>query len=767
MTDAATPSPRESTASEPSTPGGGGGYSFGTFQGVFTPSILTVLGVVMYLRMGWVLGNVGLPTTIVIVTLASLITFLTALSLAALATNMKVGGGGAYFIISRSLGVEAGAAVGLPLYFAQALGISFYIAGFSESLVQVFPRFDPLIVGLVTLAAITILVYVSADIALKSQYVIMAAIAASLASFFLGGPVDPELVAAPAPIERLSFWPVFAVFFPAVTGIEAGIAMSGDLKNPTRSLPLGTILAVLTGYVIYLAIPIVLTRQGIGTAALLSDPLVLQKSARWGEAVLVGIWAASLSSAVGALLGAPRTLQALAKDHVVPGFLGRGFGPGNDPRIATILSFGIGGAGILLGDLNAIAPILSMFFLTSYGALNLSAGFEELISNPSWRPQFRVKAVYPLAGFAACLVVMLMIAPGATIIAVVTCVGIYYLMMRRSMRAQWGDMRYGLMMFFSRVLLHRMEGTRPDERTWKPNLLVLSGSPIARWYLIELADAIAQSRSFVTVASFIPEENWSAERVEKITTAVRNYLKRRDVPAFIRTLPATDPFSGAATMIRSYGFGPIVPNTVLIGVTEKPSSFTDFARLLQLVSRSHRNLVIVRQRPTEGATGGTTGATGPNATEEKPRLTRGKDRRIDVWWRDRSSHSAFMLAVAILLRRSRDWTGARLAFKTVVDNESQRAEAALRLSQFLAEARVRATPEVLVRGNEDLFDIIRHSSSGADLVFLGMRPPEPDEPPEFYSAYYEQLLGQTQALPATAFVMAGEKVDFFRIFDAD
>ncbi|MEX2179257.1 MAG: hypothetical protein WD801_11135 [Gemmatimonadaceae bacterium] len=729
------------------------GYAFGTFKGVFTPSILTILGVVMYLRMGWVLGNVGLPTTLVIVTLASGITFLTALSLAALATNMKIGGGGAYFIISRSLGVEAGAAVGLPLYFAQALGIAFYIAGFSESLVQVFPALDPTMVGMVTLLVLTALVYVSADLALKSQFVILAAIVASLVSFFLGSAPDVSTPGYAESVARLSFWPVFAVFFPAVTGIEAGIAMSGDLKNPARSLPVGTILAVLAGYAVYMAIPIFLDRQGVSEQALLTDPLVMQKSARWGSAVLVGIWAASLSSALGSLLGAPRTLQALARDRVVPRFLGQGFGKFNDPRIATTISFGIGGVGILLGDLNAIAPILAMFFLTSYGVLNLSAGLEELISNPAWRPQFRVPAWLPLTGFTACLVVMLMIAPGATILATIFCSGIYYLMKRRSIRARWGDMRLGFMMFISRVILHRMEGLRLDERTWKPNLLVLSGSPASRWHLIELADAIAQSRSFVTVATFVPEEDWSTERVEKLTDTIRAYLAKRGVPAFIRALPAADPFAGAATMIRSYGFGPIVPNTILIGETAKPSRFVDFAKLIQLTARLHRNLVIMRQRA--------------EVTEPSARPTRSKERRIDLWWADRSPHTAFMLAVAILLRRSREWYGCALHFKTIVESDAESGEASVRMKAFLNEARIAATPEVLVRGESGIFDVIRSSSAGADLVFLGMRPPRDDESPEDYSTYYERLMRQTDTFPAVAMVMAGEKLDFHRIFQVE
>ena len=730
------------------------GYGFGTFKGVFTPSILTILGVVMYLRMGWVLGNVGLPMTIVIVTLASAITFLTALALAALATNMRVGGGGAYFIISRSLGVETGAAVGLPLYLAQALGVAFYIAGFSESLVQVFPALDATVVGGVTLLALAALALVSTDLALKSQYVIMAAIALSLVSFFAGaGAGAPAAAPGGDTPATLSFWPVFAVFFPAVTGIEAGIAMSGDLKNPTRSLPRGTILAVLVGYAVYLAIPVVLHRQGVDQQALLMDPLVMEKTARFGPAVLVGIWAAALSSAMGALLGAPRTLQALARDGVVPRVIGRGYGKFNDPRLATVVSFGIAATGVLLGDLNLIAPILSMFFLTSYGVLNLSAGVEELISNPAWRPTFRVAAWVPLAGFAACLVAMLMIAPGATILAVLTASGIYALMKRRRLRAEWGDLRLGLMMFASRLLLYRMEDHRVDERTWKPNLLVLSGSPMARWHLIELADAIAQSRSFVTVAAFIPEANWTTERVDQITTVIRGYLLSRRVPAFIRALPAADPFEGAATMVRSYGFGPLRPNTVLIGETRQPANFVAYARLLQLIARTRRNLIVVRQ------------PTNDSGTADAERDERDEPRRIDVWWSSASRNAPLMLAVAVLLGRSREWSGARIHLRTVVDDAAGRAEAEARLQHFLAEARIDATTEVVVAAGRTPLQVIGATPSSANLTFLGLRQPGDDESPEDYGTYYGARLEATKALPAIAFVMAGEPLDFLRIFE--
>jgi hypothetical protein len=301
-------------------------------------------------------------------------------------------------------------------------------------------------------------------------------------------------------------------------------------------------------------------------------------------------------------------------------------------------------------------------------------------------------------------------------------------------------------------MLYRMEGRRPDERSWKPNLLVLSGSPAARWYLIELADAIAQSRSLVTVAAFVSEEHWTSERVRQVTESIRAYLRKREVPAFIRTMPAADPFEGATTMVRSYGFGPIVPNTVLIGDTEQASNFVGYAKVIQLIARSRRNLIIVRQASVD-----------PQDLDEPRR--RVSDRRIDLWWGGKSSrNSAFMLAVAILLMRSDAWARAKLHVKTVVDSEAEQAEAVQRLERFLAEARIAATTRVIVRGGKPAFDVIRESSRDSELVFLGVRSPAEDESADAYSTYYRTLLERTEGLSATALVMAGEDVDFLRIF---
>ncbi|MDX1641153.1 MAG: Na-K-Cl cotransporter, partial [Balneolaceae bacterium] len=218
----------------PSTKGG-----LSTFGGVFTPSILTILGVIMYLRFGWVVGNVGLIGTLLIVTLSTAITFLTGLSIAAIATDQRVRIGGAYYMISRSLGIESGGAIGIPLYIAQALSVALYTVGFAESVVGVFPALDFKTVGLVTTVAVAVLAIISAKAAIRAQYFIMFGIALSLLSLLFGSPIEQSNIEMWGAADQHSepFWTVFAVFFPAVTGIMAGVNMSGDLENPSESIP--------------------------------------------------------------------------------------------------------------------------------------------------------------------------------------------------------------------------------------------------------------------------------------------------------------------------------------------------------------------------------------------------------------------------------------------------------------------------------------------------------------------------------------------------
>lgn len=732
-------------------PVGSKGYQFGTFKGVYTPSVLTILGVVMYLRFGWVLGNVGLAKTLLIASMSTAITFMTGLSLSALATNRKVEGGGAYYIISRSLGVEAGAAVGIPLFFAQALGISFYTAGFAESVSSIFPQFSPLIVGSTTLVIMTILAYISADLALKSQFIIMSVMVLSLVSFFLGHDVQVSLPTSAVVPDIKPFWYVFAVFFPAVTGIEAGIAMSGDLKDPAKSLPRGTIAAILTGYAIYIAVPVFIAVKVSDLSILRHESmsLVMSHIARWGKLVVMGIWAASLSSALGSLLGAPRTLQALAKDRVVPRIFGRGWGKGNDPRIATATAFLIGLAGILLGggNLNAIASVLSMFFLTSYGLLNVSAGLEELTSAPSWRPKFRVPWYLSIAGAFGCFATMFMINAGATFIAGFVALSVYFMMERRSLTARWGDMRSGVLMLIARNSIYALTKRMPDQRTWKPNLLVLSGAPTKRWYLIDLAGAISQDRGFLTVSAILPPDT-PLDRISSFEKTVSDYLEKRDVSCVVKIYPAVNPLEGARTLSGSYGYGPISPNTIMLGATDKPEHYLQFAGFIKEIYKHKQNLVIVRESYEE--------------IEQAP-----VGRRIDVWWYGTQQNLGLLLALVYLLKRSSSWKKSELVLKTIVKNAEDRQDTLDQLETFIDEVRLSARAEVLVQVCDDIFDDIRNLSRGADLVFLGMRAPNEEESDIAYSEYYKSLMDNTKGLPPTALVLAAEEMDYYAIFEED
>ena len=722
------------------------GYGFGTFQGVFTPSILTIIGVVMYLRFGWMLGNVGLLASLAIVTMGSAITFLTGLSISALATNMRMKGGGAYFMLSRSLGVEAGAALGLPLAISQAISVSFYVVGFAEALVNsglpAASGWDPRFAGLATLAALAAVSTFSASLALKSQYVVMAAIAASLVSFFAGGAPAPESVAAASAAKAplVGFWPVFAVFFPAVTGILSGVGMSGDLKNPGKSIPAGTMAAVLVGYLIYMSVPVALSRFVPDAAALRGDSMMLQKCARWPYLVLAGVWAATLSSAVGSFLAAPRVVQALARDRILPGFLARGFGRSDDPRFASAACFAIAAACVWLGDINVIAPVLTLFNLSTYALLNLSAACEELMSNPTWRPTFRVRASLSFAGFAGCLAAMFMISPGWTFVALVSEALVYWAVKRRALRARWGDMRTGLWMSVVRIALRKLGRASHAERNWRPNLLVLTGLPVHNQGLFHFAREVSDGRSLATVASVVPEAAWSPEREAELRDSVARTAERLDLEAGVMVLPAGDDWKGMAEIVRAYGFGPVVPNTVVMGVPAQESA-ADFTSLMKLLAECRRNVVLV--------------------SGEGPRRD---GAFIDIWWRGGNSNGAFMLALAYLLSRADAWEGAPLRVNTIAAEGRPAEEAEAVLSAFLREARVEAAARVVEGGGAPFVETIAANSADAAVTFVGLRSVSADEAESAFGDYVRALADNLASVPCPVFVLAGEDVDFRRIF---
>lgn len=691
----------------------------------------------MYLRFGWVVGNVGLFGTLIIVTLSTLITFLTALSIAAIATNAPVKTGGAYYMISRSLGIEIGGAVGIPLYLAQAFSVALYIIGFSESLVTIFPSLNMKLVGITTTLVLGIISLFSTKAAIRLQFVILGVILLSLISFFLGGPLsEPQTEIWNLNTETsVDFWKVFAVFFPAVTGIMAGVNMSGDLKDPSKSIPRGTFIAIGVGYLVYMTVPIFLALW-VDSETLVKDPMIMYKIAFWGGAILLGVWGATLSSAVGSLLGAPRVLQALSKDQVLPrqlSFLSKGSGNEQIPRAATIFTILLTLILVYLGNLNTIAPILTMFFLATYGVLNVTAAIEKLVESPSFRPKFKVHWIFSLLGTIGCFAVMFLINALATIFAILFISIIYTWLRRRRLKTTWGDVRSGMLLQIIRYALLRLE-KEPNPKSWRPNILVLSGSLSKRWHLIDFANGITQEKGLFTIATILPDTKVPQEKVSDFEKHITDYLNNKKIRALVRVTRAESIFTGAMQLVNSYGLGPLVPNTVLLGESKEYSHKEEYAKMITHFYKSKRNVVIMQDFISKDL--------------------RNK-KSVDIWWGGLKGNGGLMMILGYLIYNSPYWQSIKINIKMVVATEEAVNMAQKNLTEILSGMRIDFNTKVLVSKGDVFWDILKQESATSDLVMLGLKTPD-----ENFGEYFEKLKENTKGLKKKIFVLASQDIEF-------
>jgi amino acid transporter len=697
---------------------------FGTFLGVFTPSVLTILGLIMYLRFGWVVGNVGLPLTLFIVLLASSVTFVTALSASALATNMRVGVGGEYYMVARSLGLELGGAIGIPLFLCRTLSITFYSYGLSESILWLWPEsWGPLppygvqLLAAITVVATTAIAGKSAGLALKLQIPIMVAVGVSLVALASGaiggGTRSPELVATFRSAPD-GFWYVFAVFFPAVTGFTAGIGMSGDLKDPRRSIPRGTLGAVAVGAAVYLLVPLLLSISGRITPGDLAVPGVgvwtaVAVAGAWF--VFPGMWGAILSSAFGSVLGGPRVLQALAKDGLAPSFLARVSKTGQ-PTIATWISGAIALAAVVLGGLNAVAQFVTILFLTLYVTINLSAAAERWAGDPSYRPTINVPWFVSLIGSLGAVIVMFLINPWACIGAVTLELLLFLYLRRLSLQRRWGDARAGVWMALARFALVQLRSHEGDPRNWRPHILVFAGDPQKRIGLIRLANWFNQNRGIVTACRLI-EGDLTRDHVdiEGKKQEMDRALAEEGLLAFSEVEVVPDFESGVIASVQANGIAGLQSNTVLVGWPSKPGRLTAWLRIMRALSRAGKSTIIARL----------------NWAHEP-----GQEKRIDLWWGGLQNNGDMMLLLAHLLSLNPDWHDARILIRSIARSEKEREAQAQGLEALLAEVRIGATTEIIMKPkDETIADVIRDRSARADVVFLGLQEPKPGTEEEY------------------------------------
>jgi len=666
---------------------------FGTFGGVFTPDVLTILGVIMFLRLGWVVGNAGFFGTVIIILLAKSVTICTGLSMSSITTNIKIGAGGAYSIISKSLGLEAGGSIGIPLYIAQTLSAALYIIGFTEGWLKVFPEHSPLAVASVAWFGLLTVSYISANLAIRVQYIIMTILGLSLLSFFLtpAKPVSDFVLIGD--FQDASFWYVFAIFFPAVTGIMAGANMSGDLKDPRRSIPLGTMSSIFVTMVIYVAIAYVLSR--IGTPEeLRSNQMIMVDKAFWGPVVVAGIMGATLSSALGSMLGAPRILQALAEQKTVP--LHRFFAAktrSNEPRNAIIFTGIIIEICLILGNLNFLAALITMFFLITYGMLNLVVFIQQGMKIISFRPTFRIPRFVPLLGAVGCVFMMFLINPIFSIIAIVTIVSLYLWLAKKGLDTPWGDIRGGLFLVIAERA-SRLSAKFPRHQiTWKPDLLLPIEDPEV-W-----AGPLLFIRNITYPSGSIFGFTIKNENIRKTEASLKELLTPlRDQGILVNSVVLEDEdfLHGARLVIQTLRGGAFRPNILFLTLGDDKRNDKVIDELVSQATKNEMGTIILRQHP---------------------RMAFGMMQNINLWLRDKSPN--WHLAMLITLQLQSNWEG-KINLVTVGHDHRDEKRLYRFLEMLSDQARLPSMTEfhVLVGPFKEQID----SAPRADINIFGMAP---------------------------------------------
>lgn len=703
---------------------------FGTFGGVFTPTLLTILGVIMFLREGWVIGNAGILGGVLIILLAFGITTATALSMSSITTNIRIGAGGAYAIIAQSLGLEIGGALGIPRYVSQALAVTLYVFGFREGWQFVFPSHPGILVDLGVFAVIVGIAYVSAGFAIRIQYVIMVVIGLALLSIAVAAatgsmqyalsspesvPLWGEFPGAPQDGQiGTTFWVVFAVFFPASTGIMAGANMSGDLRDPRRSIPRGTMAAIGVSLVIYLLLAVWLARSAT-TEELVTNYTVMIDKAYWPQLVVAGLLGATFSSALASVVGSARILMAMGEHGVLPfgGWLSRRTA-GGEPRNALLVTIGIIAATILLRDLNAIAPLVTMFFLVTYAMLNGILLVEQGLRLASFRPALRVPMWVPLVGFLGSVLAMFIINPTLALVSVAIMLGFYALLTRRALDAPFSDVRSGLFVSVAEWANARVARLPGDQqRAWKPSLLVPVGDDAeARGSYGVLSSLAAPNGTIRLMGVRTDDDLDAASRLQERLDEVAAGFGERDLTstATILRAPGGTYAGGVATGMQALAGTFFRPNSLFLRMTPDAAGGRldddDLRRLVMEAERQRVGMLLWLPHPVTAV---------------------GQQRRINVWIRERGPDWSIGwdignidLSLLIALQLQRAW-GADLRLVMVVEDPDDQPEAEDFLHDLVRVARVHGAEPTVLPGSYT--DALR-AAPQADLSVFGI-PAEP------------------------------------------
>ncbi|MDH3223482.1 MAG: amino acid permease [Gemmatimonadota bacterium] len=707
------------TPDQAASPRFNGGHGFGTGP-VFLASVSTILGAIMFLRFGYAVGHTGLLGALGIILLGHMVTVPTALAIAEIATNRRVEGGGEYFIISRSFGTTIGGAIGVSLYLSQAISVAFYMIAFGEAFSPLAPWlqesfglvFDVRWVSIPATLALTILILSrGADLGVKALWVVAGVLGLSLAFFFLGTGTEVQQVPLFAGIEDADpFILVFAICFPAFTGMTAGVGLSGDLANPRKSIPLGIMSATLAGMVVYVALVLKLSTSATPETLADTSRLVMADIAVWGPIIPIGLACASLSSALGSILVAPRTLQAIGADGIIPtsranAFVAEGIGATNEPRNATLITSAAALAFVTLGSVDLVAQVISMFFMVTYGALCAISFLEHFAARPSYRPSFRSKWWISLTGALMCLLIMFQMNPLYALASIAFMTGLYALI-RYSRKDSSNDLAAifsGVMTQATRVLQIKLQKTPPED--WRPSIIMVTPRTFDRSAPVQFLAWLCHRYGFGTYLHFVEGklDRATFERTREMQKRMVQDIEEKKSAIYVDTMISPSFTSALAQSLQAPGVSGMENNSVLFEF----SIHDPFSTVEQVVTGCRMAAV--------------------------PRMNRlvlrhgdhyfGNRSHIHLWltWHD-YRNANLMIILAYVLLGHPDWRRAEIKIFAAFPYSQVGAESA-KLVAMIQDGRLPITyknVEVIPTDDDvDFGKLVAVRSEEADLVVLG------------------------------------------------
>lgn len=704
------------------------GHAFGT-SAVFLSSICTILGAVLYLRFGYAVAHAGVLGTLLIIAIGHMITIPTALAVSEIATNQRIEGGGEYFIISRSFGTTIGGSIGITLYLSQVFSLAFYLLAFGEAFGPVFNWINlqgwlPFAIAdarfvSIPLAIILILVmaYRGASVGVKVLWGVTALLATSLGMFFIGsrspGDIQSGLDITNTIGTPDSFFKVFAVVFPAFTGMTAGVGLSGDLKNPEKSIPLGVLNATIVGMIVYVAVVFKLATNA-SPIELATDQLIMSQIAIWGPIIPIGLAAAALSSAIGTVMVAPRTLQALAGDRVLPSrllcrLLSRGSGECNEPTNATLFSGIIVFVLVSIGTINLVAEFITMFFLVTYGALCGISFLEHFAANPSYRPAFRSRWYLSLAGSILCFLMMTQLNILHAIASVALQVGIY-MALKSSGRGQrdLSAIFQGVMFQTTRNLQILLQKRFASFRvkSWRPSFISIQSGTFDHPNAFDFLKWVSHRYGFSTLIHHIEGKlsPQSTQESRRVLARLIELTQMSEASVFVDTVVSPSYETALAQMVQVAGVSGLENNSILFEFLEShPEEIDRSVDSCKLVAGLGMNICVLRSSDRRF----------------------GFRKKIHIWLtQDDENNANLMIILAFIIMGHADWEGSEITIYASYP-ESVLVQERAKLTEQIQSGRLpialRKVRMLRYTDDDTLEEQVARSSADADLTMVGFK----------------------------------------------